>query len=452
MPNRLLNRLGDDYNELFARYDAILNRCHDEGRDPDESEDGLLVELRSEMNPLGERIIQLRETEDRRSSTTAALSELPETRSSERGALVQVRSEPEIYRPPDAGGDRQSFFRDLLHAQLDGDPDSRSRIERHNIQMRATGTTTNSPGVVPPTWLFEEFAAIAHGARPWADTLRRIPIDNANPINIGQQTAGAVVGVQSNEGDPAGDGSFTAAVLPTSPKTYTGKVDVSRQLVDGSNPSVDSIIYSDCLGAYNEQIEQAVVAAFEALTAGNLAATITYPGTAPVYTNLPDAFIDGSASVIKHRKAPARVVFLSIGAWAFLSKQKDTAGRPLVVTGYHGPQNAYGLGEATQYGHIAGEVVGLSCIPSWAANDNHLYVTKADDMLLLESSTFNFRYEEVLGPSSIRLGVWGYAAPVLKRYNSSAAKIDAGATIPAPAESGPEAEQAPEQTPAKAAK
>jgi len=174
------------------------------------------------------------------------------------------------------------------------------------------------------------------------------------------------------------------------------------------------------------------VAAFEA--AATFAATITFPGTAPVYANLFDCFIDAGASVRKHRKAPPRVVFCSEGAWAFMSKEKDSQNRPLVVTGYHGPVNAYGLGEAVTYGHVAGEVVGLQVIPSWAGVDNHLYVLKADDSLLLESSTFNFRYEEVLGPESIRLGVWGYAAPVIGRYPLGIAKVDAGTTIPAPAE------------------
>jgi HK97 family phage major capsid protein len=448
MPNRLLARLGTDYNDLFDRYDAILNRCHDENRDPDESETALLDGLRSEMNPLGERIVQLRETEDRRQSTVTALTDLPDTRS-EGGRLpvVQVRGEAELYRKPDASGlERRSFFGDLLRAQLDGDPDCRSRIERHQLQVRAMGTTATGPGVVPPTWLFEEFAIIAHGARPWADTLRRVGIDNANPVNIGKQaTPGAVVAAQTPEGNPAGDGSFNSNVITTNPVTYTGKVDVSRQLVDGSNPAIDGVVYADCMGAYNEGIEQAVVNAFEALVVSTgFGALITYPGT-PAYANLPDAFIDANASVVKRRKVAARVVFLSIGAWAFLTKQKDTQGRPLVTTGYHGPVNAYGLGEATQYGHIAGEVVGLQCIPSWAAVDNHMYVCKADDMLLLESSTFNFRYEEVLGPSAIRLGVWGYAAPVLGRYPSGIVKIDAGTTVPAPAEA--EAEAA-DETPA----
>jgi hypothetical protein len=150
-------------------------------------------------------------------------------------------------------------------------------------------------------------------------------------------------------------------------------------------------------------------------------------------TIVPDAFVDVNASVVKRRKAPANTVLLSAGAWAFLSKQKDTAGRPLITTGMYGPTNAMGVAQATQYEHLAGEVVGLEIIPSWAGVDNHLYVLKADDSLLLESSTFNFRYEEVLGPSSIRLGVWGYAAPVLSRYPSGIARINAGTTIPAPA-------------------
>jgi hypothetical protein len=339
-----------------------------------------------------------------------------------------------VYRPADAGGgERVSFFRDLLHAQRDGDTEARSRLDRHGLQMRAAGTTASGAGVIPPTWMFNEFAIIAHGARPWADTLRRVGITDANPIVIGKQSApGAVIGLQGGENSPPSDGNFNATQITISPSTYTGKIDVSRQLLDGSNPAVDGLIFTDCMGAYNEQVETAVVAAFEG--ASGFAATITYPGTAPVYANLFDAFIDAGASVRKHRKSAPKVVFCSEGAWAFMAKEKDSQGRPLVTTGYHGPVNAYGLGDSVVYGQIAGEVVGLQVIPSWAGVDNHLYVLKADDSLLLESSTFNFRYEEVLGPESIRLGVWGYAAPVISRYPLGIAKIDAGTTIPAPAE------------------
>jgi HK97 family phage major capsid protein len=432
MGNRLMDKLAGDYRTLTEQYEAVLNRCADEDRDPTDTEAQTLDGLRSEMQPLGDRLVELRATDDRRLAAVRAFSDAPELPAST-GPIVHVRSEPEVYRRDAHPAERFSFFRDLLHAQMDNDPEPQDRLKRHSMMLRAAGTTTTGAGIVPPMWLFEEFAIIAHGARPWADTLRRVGITDANPVNIGVQTTpGAAVTAQASENTIPNDGSFNASILTTSPKTYTGKVDVSRQLVDGSNPAVDGIIFADSMGSYNEQIESAVVAAFEAAT--GLAATITYPGTAPVYSNLPDAFVDAGASVRKHRKSPPRVVLCSEGAWAYLAKQKDTAGRPLITTGYHGPMNAYGLGESVTYGHVAGEVVGLQVVPSWAANDNHIYVVKADDFLLLESSTFNFRYEEVLGPESIRLGVWGYAAPVLGRYPAAIAKIDAGSTIPAPTE------------------
>jgi HK97 family phage major capsid protein len=437
MPNRLLDRLAGDYQTLSDQYDAILERCDSENRDPTDDEVGLLDGLRGEMSPLGDRLVELRETDDRRLAAVRAMDGAPdlETRSANaRPVITRIGDEPEVYkRDADAGAPRESFFRDLMHAQLDGDPNAGDRLRRHNqMQMRAAGTTTTGAGIIPPTWLFEEFAIIAHGARPWADTLRRVGITDANPVNIGVQVApGAAVTQQASENTIPNDGSFNVNLLTTSPKTYTGKVDVSRQLLDGSNPAVDGIVYADCMGSYNEQIEQAVVAAFEAAT--GFAATITFPGTAPVYANLFDTFIDAAASVRKHRKAAPKVVFCSEGAWAFMAKEKDSQNRPLVTTGYHGPVNAYGLGEAVTYGQIAGEVVGLQVVASWAGVDNHLYVIKADDSLLLESSTFNFRYEEVLGPESIRLGVWGYAAPVIARYPAAIAKVDAGTTIPAPA-------------------
>jgi hypothetical protein len=439
-----MQKLAGDYQKLVESYETILNTCADEGRDPNDAEAGLLDGLRSEMQPLGERLVELRETDDRRYAAVRAMADaptLPDTITTSSSSLVHVRSEPEVYRRDAHPTERRSFFRDMLHAQLDNDTECRSILERHNMQMRAAGTTGTGAGIVPPTWLFEEFAIIAHGARPWADSLRRVGITDANPINIGIQIApGAAVTAQASENSAPNDGSFNANLLTTSPKTYTGKVDVSRQLVDGSNPAVDGIIYADCMGSYNEQIEQAVVAAFEGASA--YAATIVFPGTAPVYVNLFDAYLDATASVRKHRKAPPRVVLCSEGAWAYMGKEKDSQQRPLVTTGSHGPMNAYGLGDLVTYGQIAGEVVGLQVVPSWAAVDNHIYVAKTDDSLLLESSTFNFRYEEVLGPESIRLGVWGYAAPVIGRYPMSIAKIDAGTTIPAPAEEEAETQPA----------
>jgi hypothetical protein len=254
-----MDQLADRYRGLVEEYEQTLNRCADQGRDPDPTETAFLDGLRNEMAPIGERLVELRDTEERKWAAVEAMNRAPMASADAGTGLVQVRSEPELYRR-----DNQveiSFFRDLLHAG--DDPDCRSRIDRHSMMMRATGTTATGAGVVPPSWLFEEFAILQHGARPWADTLRRVGISDANPVNIGKQvTPGATVAAQVNEGDLPSDGSFNANLITTQPKTYTGKVDVSRQLVDGSNPAIDSLVYADAMGAYNEQIESAVVAAF----------------------------------------------------------------------------------------------------------------------------------------------------------------------------------------------
>jgi hypothetical protein len=73
MPNRLLERLGADYRQLFESYDGILNRCHLEAREPTDAEETELSGLRSAMEPMGERIVQLRETEERKESVLRAV-------------------------------------------------------------------------------------------------------------------------------------------------------------------------------------------------------------------------------------------------------------------------------------------------------------------------------------------------------------------------------------------
>jgi hypothetical protein len=422
MPNRLLERLGADYNQLVEQYETILNRCADEGRDPNENEVGLIEGLRSNMTPLAERILELRSIDDQRMGAVTALTAPPDLAalpSTAAGSqVVQVRSEEMVYRKPDASaGERVSFFRDLMMSQMKGDVEARSRLDRHDLQVRAAATTATGTGTMPPSWLFNEFAMIAHGARPVADTIRRVGITDANPVVIGvQNTPGAIIAAQASENAVPSDGSFNASQLVTTPTTYTGKVDVSRQLLDGSNPAVDGLVFTDCMGAYNEQIEMAVWAKMNAMVGANLGYNGAFDASV-AGAQIPDAIIISGTNVRTKRKAPPAVVFCSENLWGNLMLEKDTTGRPIVVANWAGPMNARGVGDAITYGHIAGTVAGLPVVPSWAAvGQTNMYVSKADDVLLLESSTFNFRYEEVLGPESIRLGVWGYAAVVTDRY------------------------------------
>lgn len=428
--NRLIERLRGQFEQLLEQYDGILNRCADETRDPTELEAANLVSLRAEMEPLSDRLVQLRADDDRRMLALTALTNYPDPGAlpgagTGRAPVVQVRSEPAIYRR-DGGA---SFFADLFQAQMSADVEARSRLDKHDVMTRAASDTAQGAGNIPPDWLIEEYAPIAHAARPLADTIRRVPITNANPVTMGVQgpPPNAVVANQTAENAPVADGSFTSTPLVVVPQTKAGKVDVSRQLMDGSNPAVDGLIYTDLMGAYAENIEQMVWTAINALAAGAIA------GNVPIDLDtdqIPDGIIDASTLVRTGRRSPPTVFVCAETLWGTLNKQKDLAGRPLIVSGWSGPQNARGIGDAVTYGHVAGQVVGLPSVPSWAANDTIAYVLKADDHLLLESTTMQFRYEEVQGPETIRLGVWGYAAVVLGRYPRSIARITVTGTLP----------------------
>jgi hypothetical protein len=423
MGNRLLEKLHADYQDLSDQYDTITNRCADESRDPSETESANLIELRSQMSPLVDRLTELRSDADRRVQAARAMDGLGDGGGGS-GPVVHIRSEPSPYRKDAHPDERASWFRDLHAAQFAGDVQARARLDlerAQQLQTRAAATSGGAPGTYPPEWLFSEFAPLAHGARAWADTIRRIEIEDARPINIGVMTAGAVVADQGGENVAPSDGSFTAPLTTLTPATKTGKVDVSRQLLDGSNPAVDGLVFADALMAYSAVIEQMVAAALTAQT--GIAGTTAIDFTANPNAQFPDAMISSGILVRTNRFMPPNAYLCSEVDWGHVTKQKDSAGRPLVVTGEHGPFNARGIGQALEFGTVAGEVVGLSVVPSWAGTTGTAYVIKADDALLLESATLTFRYEEVLGPESIRLGVWGYAVATFARYPKGIASV-----------------------------
>jgi hypothetical protein len=74
MPNRLLERLTADYSGLEDRYQTIIDRIADEGRQPNEHDMALIEGLRSEMTPLAERVLELRAIDDQRRETLRVMT------------------------------------------------------------------------------------------------------------------------------------------------------------------------------------------------------------------------------------------------------------------------------------------------------------------------------------------------------------------------------------------
>jgi hypothetical protein len=63
---------------------------------------------------------------------------------------------------------------------------------------------------------------------------------------------------------------------------------------------------------------------------------------------------------------------------------------------------------SVQGGAIAGNILGAEARLSWASTVNVNVFAVANDYVIFESSIAQFTYDQVVGPQSIRVGLWAY--------------------------------------------
>jgi hypothetical protein len=345
------------------------------------------------------------------------------------GTSAQDR-DPGHYRSVAEGGEN-SFFADLVRAR-EGDGEAATRLQEHN---RALSTQVGGAGIVPPRWLIEEYEALARQGRVAAELVRRIEITNPAPMTLQRQTAGTdnVLARQATENThPSETDAFGTTVDVVTPKPISGIQVVSRQMIDMTNPAADNLIYGDMLSVYNRKIEDSVTAAL--VTA---AGTPTSPmATETAFTPVPpanppeDAITDCAIAVWNGRKLPADVVLMRTSRWGKFMKMRDTGGRRLYPA--EGEMvNISGRGSVRVPGSVGGLAVGVtdglgigigSAAP--AGYPESIVVFRSADTILFEGNMLRFRYEEVAGPESVKLGVWAYSAVIVRYATTSVRRTE----------------------------
>jgi HK97 family phage major capsid protein len=332
------------------------------------------------------------------------------------GAQAKDR-DPGHYRSAKDGGKR-SFFGDLYRARERQDEQAARRLAEH---QRALDTGTEGVGIVAPKWLMDEFAGLARQGRVLANLVRNIPLgDDPRPLTLPKQTAGtdAEVTEQAAENDPVeDDDAWDSDVDTVTPKPTSGIQIVSRQMLDMSSPAVDQLIYGDLIAAYNLKVEKKVGAAVIAVGTA-LPAVEGVPVTDP--SHYARVTVKAGVAVRNNRKLPARVAAMSVNRWGEFLDLIDSTGRPLVTGAGDGPSNV--MGEADVSSLSGGRFRGLILAPTdGIALDDRVAVMRPEDTLLFESAMMRFRYEQPLGPESVKLGIWAYTA-VLIRYGTASIK------------------------------
>lgn len=434
--NPYLKAKRDQYDAIKTQITGIQERAAadkaEDGtqtRDLDEKELTLIRSLDEQAKSLYEEIELLTAVEERNAKVTELAGKVAggtETRSAGGGSSDTSAKDrdPGHYRSVKEGGDR-SFFGDIYKAAVTHDGEAAQRLAEHN---RALSTGASGVGVVAPHWMTQEFETIARQGRKLANVVRNIPLgDDPRPITLPKQTVGTdtAVNEQAAENDPLADAdTYDTDVDTVTPKPTAGKQKLSRQLLDMSSPAIDQLIYGDLMEVYNTKVETKVGAG---LLAAAGAAVTTFATEAAFKANnggdAIDAVIDAEIAVLDGRKLPADVLAMRIRRWGAFKKLKDTTGRPLIPSGSGGPMNVVGVGSV----QFPGQVEDLGVTPSeglgTTAYPESLLAFKASDQVLFETNVLRFRYEEVAGPESVILGVWGYTAFISRQAGKSVKRV-----------------------------
>jgi hypothetical protein len=442
----VLTRRRQEFTTLHERsrgvIDAAAGANDGAGRDLTEAELAAVTADRERAEALASEIEQLVEDELRAARVAAGYAEIgapAEQQNAGTGETEGERAErdtsgagtgnattqdrdPGHYRSAVEGGEH-SFFADIVRAR-EGDGEAATRLAEHN---RALSTGVSGAGIVPPRWLIDEYEALARQGRVVAEMVRHIPITNPAPMTLQRQTAGtdAVLAQQATENThPSETDAFATTVDVVTPKPISGIQVVSRQMIDMTNPAADALIYGDMLAVYNRKIEDSVTAAL--ITAAGAAVKV-YASDATDFTAAAaeDGITDAAISVWNARKLPADALAMRISRWGRFSKFRDTAGRRLYPADDGQLVNVSGRGSVTVPGTVGGLAVaatdGLGI--GGATYPESIVVFRSGDTILFEGNMLRFRYEEVAGPESVKLGVWAYSAVIVRQAANSVRRV-----------------------------
>lgn len=347
-----------------------------------------------------------------------------------RGQIVITRAQA-VYGP----GSGQSFFRDGMLAQ-EGNSEARERLERHYAMLhdvdeaiqRVVGIdqdlgragdvlSTEIPGAYPSQYLPGLIVNRVLKQRPMAGFYQRVPIADGLPRIYPVVSTSTSVAVQGAEGTNPAASDFATTPTTVTPLFYGGETKVSRQVLDGADPSTDQMLQTDLTEAYMQASETVVKTAVEA---GSTASGVTLTAATP------DAGIRGLViNYLGNVFIPPERLFLPTTLTNSWITQNDTTGRPLApsIT----PMNSDGSINVNAL-PIIGQVLTVPVAQSWASTAGTgagvggvAVIGRSSDFAIFESNVVRFRYTEgAEAPSAIRIGLWAYLVVGTRRGSRKA--------------------------------
>lgn len=339
--------------------------------------------------------------------------EAPAVIASAEGASAVV-NEPLPYRFDGTRG-QYEFSADLFEvAKRGGDmADAGVRLDKFMsaaFDVASTNVTDLNPARNRPDMYVDQLDY----STPLTDAIRKGTLADQVPFVLPKFNSSANLVGDHTEGQAPTEGSFTATSQTITPGAMSGKVEITREVVDaGGSPQVSGLIWRQVIRAWNEALEAKSATLLNAASPAALATLAAASQDAA----LADPILAGLAGLQFIRGgARMREFYVAQNLFQALAAAQYTDGRsifPLVS-----PQNTPGSTE-TDFGAI--KVGAYVARPAWAlstatvGDSESSYLFNKDDVHLWASAPqrFSFDYRVEL----VDLAVWGYVATAITRID-----------------------------------
>src|SRR6266542_3708683 len=298
-----------------------------------------------------------------------------------RAARYAVTRDEPVYR---FNGEGNSLIRDAWYAARDRDEDAIERLRKYRQQTEEVAklvqrynlgftpqTTSTASQIIPPGYRPDLYVTQLQQGRPLVQAASQGVLANATPFTVPVFTSATNASADHVEGTNPSDGSMSFGTKTVTPQAISGRIVLSREIVDSSNPAIDQIALAAMRESYARQTEAKVYTLLNGangaggtITAGFVpsgAQAATYVGS----TGTPPAAIGGIRARLAafpfNRFASPSAALMGQNATAILATAADSTGRPIFPS--TGATNSMGVGNAVSQGW---SVDGLNFVPAWA--------------------------------------------------------------------------------------
>lgn len=337
-------------------------------------------------------------------------------------ARVSGIREPMVYGPQSAN----SYFRDLLSAEINKDAEALVRLELHGRQMVAElrDVTTADPGAasfIPPIYLGGEWIDTATPGRPFADRVPKVPLSPVGKrMDFPRVTTAPDTDVQAAEGDAVNETDLDGETYSVNKVTIAGQNDSSIQSLEFSDPSIDTIIMRELQKSYNMKLDYQLIygsgsagqhrgiktvvvsdsgntVSFSSGGADDLLGKV-YEAQSDVATNAPG--YDANLVLLHSRRA------------AWMASHRDANGNLF-------QQGQLFLAAGQQNVGFVGNIAGLEVVrdaniltnQGTGTNEDDVYVMNVDELMLAEGPVRTRVLQEVLsGTLQVRIQLYAFSA------------------------------------------